>query len=119
MTFSLHQEEKDLLDKSSAYEQLVASPAWKLLLDFFEARCNASLARLRGSASSDAHVNESLRLAWKRDEAVLADLQAEVLGTIARRRDWLEELAATRISREDFEREIAAYAATPRTLTGY
>ena len=69
---------------------LVNGPAWPLLLDWAEKRCNNALAAIRNNKSSDPVICRELQRNWQRDENWLLGLQCHFKGMVADR-DFLRQ----------------------------
>jgi hypothetical protein len=75
-------------------EGLVHSPAWPLLVNFAEERCNRSLARLRNYKGSDKDFVFHAWRIWREDEDWLTAIQRFFLAKIEDKEAMREELRA-------------------------
>lgn len=71
---------------------MVEGPGWKRLIDFMAAYEDLALGDLRKNLSSDPHVAHTLTQRWRQRSQCLQAIQDEVLGAIALRTQWLEEM---------------------------
>ena len=85
-------EEKELVAKAIDYEQLLETRAWKHLFSFFEKRALAALEKLEACASSDGMVIVGMVRNWQEREAAFRELQEEISGTIAERKNMILEI---------------------------
>ncbi len=71
-----------LLVEGEIAGDLIASPAWRMLLDWAEKRCEISLTAIRGNKSSDPLLSRELQRNWQRDEGWLTALQSHFIGMV-------------------------------------
>lgn len=71
-----------LLVEGEIAGDLIQGPAWRMLLDWAEKRCELSLAAIRSNKSSDPLMARELQRNWQRDENWLTSLQAHFIGMV-------------------------------------
>lgn len=82
---SITDEQKRTLALGDVADALRESPAWRLILDWGEQRCNQRLVTMRKARNADGAMKLALQDRWDADEQFLQDLQVFVGGLIADR----------------------------------
>lgn len=87
---ALTEEDAGVIADGDVAEAFLASPYWKLTLDWLEQREDLALNAMRLSRSSDSAVALTLQKMWQERRAVLNEFQEYVNGKVLAKRALIE-----------------------------
>lgn len=92
-----------LLRRGRAYEVLVKSEAWKLLLDWLDNRTDAALTAHKLNLSTEPLVMLAFKNRWKDSNEVFVEFQKHVYGVIDAKRTLVQALIESGMSVQQLE----------------
>lgn len=88
-------DQKEMLIRGEIAETLMKSPAWKILLDWAEMRCNLSLGKLKDAAFANHEAQRAFLQLWRVNEDWLRDIQIYFAGLVKDRDAVINDLSAS------------------------